>query len=424
MASKQEFAAVIDVGSTKITALAGLKTDEGKLEILGQASVPSRGIRRGIIQNPEEFSGAVRQLVLQLEEQSGCKIRLADVALAGQGVSTEIFEGVRHIETGIVSQADVDYLEGEAAAMPLDPGYRIYHLFPRGFEVDDDTDVSVPAGHVGRKLKARYTLVTAPASYQESVEKAFSHIGLQLGKLVISPLAVADAVVNEDEKEIGVVVVDIGGGTTKMVTYSGGSLTHVSVIPFAGEVITHDIQEGCSIIWKWAEQLKIQYGSAMGDFADEKKVVTIPGHNGWEPKEISFKTLAYIIQARLEEIIDCVYLQIGRSGILDRAPQGIVLTGGATKMVNLLQLVKFRTAMDAKLGFSQVRFSSQTELDKTCYLTALGLLRYSLKTASPGSRHNLKEGRKGMNPSGFFSSLGKIFSQQIDIMFQDEDKKL
>ncbi len=425
MASKQEFAAVIDIGTTRIKALAGIKAEDGKLDILAQAVVPSKGIKRGIVQNPEEFSGAVRQLVTALENQSGWKIKVVDAALAGQGVSTVVFEGIRHIETGIVRQEDLDYLEGEAANMPLEPGYRIYHLFPGSFEIDDDPDVVVPVGHQGRKLKARYTLVTAPAIYRDSVENALSRTGLQLDKFVISPLAVAEAVISGDEKDIGVVVLDLGGGTSKMVTYTGGCLTHVSVIPFAGEVVTHDIQEGCAILNKWAEQLKIQYGGAMGDFADEKKMVTIPGHNGWEPKEISFKTLAYIIQARLEEIIDAIYFQIVKSGILDKSPQGIVLTGGTTKLVNLLQLVKFRTGLDARLGFSQVRFSGQADLDKASFLTALGLLHYSLRSANPVRKKPVPAGgRKGIHSPGIISSIGRIFTQQIDILFEDEDKKL
>ncbi len=314
MASKQEFAVAVDIGTTKITALAGEKNENGRIEILGQARIASRGIRRGIVQNPEEFALALRTLITRLEEQVGVKIRSVDIAMAGQGITTEVYEGIRYIESGLVSQGDIDYLENEASNMPLEPGYRIYHLFPKSYEIGDDPNVSVPVGHEGRKMTARYTLVTAPASYQESVEKALARCGLQLGDFVLSPVAISEAVISDEEKDLGVIVVDMGGGTSKVVTYSEGRLTHMAVIPFAGEVITNDIREGCSILLKWAEQLKIQYGQAMGDFAEDEKVVTIPGHNGWEPKEISFKSLAFIIQARLEEIIDSIYFQAEKSG--------------------------------------------------------------------------------------------------------------
>ncbi len=430
MASKQEFAVVVDIGTTKITALAGEKNENGKIVILGQAKVASRGIKRGVVINPEEFAGALRSLVAQLEGQVGEKIRSIDVSMAGQGLKTIVFEGVRYIESGLVSQHDVDYLENEARNMPLEPGYRIYHLFPKSYEIGDDPFVTVPVGHEGRKMVARYTLVTAPSSYQESVEKALARVGLILGNFVLSPLALSGAVISEEEKDLGVIAVDIGGGTTKMTAWAEGRLVHVAVIPFAGEVITHDIREGCSILQKWAEQLKIQYGQAMGDFAEEEKVVTIPGNNGWEPKEISFKTLAYIIQARLEEIIDSVYYQVEKAGFQNQSPQGIILTGGTTKMVNLLQLVKFRTGMDARLGFSQVKLASTPDLDKPGYLTALGLLQEALRNSLPGRISDSSRG-KGLaeNPktrgSGkrFLSNLGKKVSEQISLIFEEDEPK-
>ncbi len=431
MASKQDFTVVVDIGTTKITALAGEMNANRKIELLGKAMVSSRGIRRGVVLNPGEFAMAVQSLISQLESQVGGKIRIVDVSMAGQGVRTTTYEGFRYIESGLVSQSDVDYLEKEAFNMPLEPGYRVYHIFPRNYEIGDDSSVTIPVGHEGRKMTARYTLVTAPASYQESVERALDRIGVQLGEFVLSPLATASAVISHEEKEVGVAVVDIGGGSTKLTTWSEGVLTYMAVIPFAGEVITRDIKEGCSILLKWAEQLKTQYGQAMGDFADEEKVVTIPGHNGWEPKEISFKSLAFIIQARLEEIIDSLYFHIEKSGFFQQPAQGIVLTGGTSRMVNILQLVKFRTGMDARLGFSRVRMEGNSDLDITSYLTALGLLQRSLRHQSPAPVRKKTPGAtlKEKNPdkktgNGFLTNLGKKVSQQISLIFEDEDANM
>ncbi len=428
MASKQEFTVVVDIGTTKITALAGEVNADRKIGLLGKAMVPSRGIRRGVVLNPGEFSLALQTLLSQLESQIGYKIKVVDVAMAGPGIRTLSYEGIRYIESGLVSQHDVDYLENEAFNMPLDPGYRVYHIFPANYDIGDDQGVTIPIGHEGRKMTARYTLLTAPSSYQESVEKALDRIGVQLGEFVLAPIAISTAVISEEEKEVGVAVVDIGGGTTKLTTWTEGKLTHMAVIPFAGEVITHDIKEGCSILHRWAEQLKVQYGQAMGDFAEEEKVVTIPGHNGWEPKEISFKSLAFIIQARLEEIIDSLCLHIEKSGLLSQPAQGIVLTGGSTKMFNILQLVKFRTGMDARLGFSQVRLAENYDIDKTTYLTSLGLLRHILRhqatatTGKPTRKASTKEipGDKKTG-SGFLSNLGKKVSQQISLIFEEDD---
>jgi cell division protein FtsA len=426
MASKKVFVTVVDIGSTKITALAGEKSDKGKIKILGQAAVPSRGIKRGIILNPEELALALKDLISKLELQTLEKIKIVDVALAGQGVSTVIFEGVRHIESGIVSKSDVEYLENEALKMPLEPGYQIYHMFPRKYEIGDDLNVSVPVGHEGRKLTARYTIIAAPSSYQESVEKALSRIGIQLGNLVLSPFAISEAVVSSEEKDIGVVVMDIGGGTTKMTSFTDGKLVNMAVIPFGGEVITRDIKEAYTISLKKAERLKIEFGQAIGDFAEEEKVVTIPGSEGWEQKEISFKSLAFIIQARLEEIIDSVYLQIEKSELINLSVQGIVLTGGTSKMINLLHLVKSRTGLDARLGFSQVYLADSPILDKTSFMGALGMLKLALQNPNlvPGTRQERtkrENGRIQIAGSGFFSNLGAKLSQQIQIIFENDN---
>jgi len=426
MASIQEFAAVVDIGSTKITALAGEKTENGKIRILGHASVPSRGIKRGIILNPEEFAYALKDLIFRLENQTAEKIKVVDVALAGQGITTLIFEGVRHIESGIVSQQDVDYLENEASKMPLEPGYRIYHMFSRNFEIGDDPNVTVPVGHEGRKLIARYTLISAPSSYQESVEKALVRIGVELGNFILSPLAIAEAVISGEEKDLGVALMDIGGGTTKMTSFMNGKLIHMAVIPFGGEVITRDIKEGCSILLKKAEQLKTEYGQAIGDFAEEDKVVSIPGTEGWEQKEISFRSLAFIIQARLEEIIDSTLFHIEKSGFLNQSTQGIVLTGGTSKMINLLQLVKFRTGMDTRLGFSKIRLENSPDLDKTAFLGTLGMLKLALRNVRPASETRQIKNQKenGVNTNGrsrFLSNLSEKFSRQIKIIFEDDN---
>lgn len=431
MTSKQEFAVVVDIGSTKIAALAGEMGETGKIGILGQAVVTSRGVKRGIVQNPEEFASALKDLIGELEVQTGGKIRIVDVGLAGTGITTVVYEGIRFLESGLVTQQDVAYLENEAKNIPLEPGYTVYHCFPRNYEIDDDPNVSVPVGHEGRKLVARYTLLSAPAAYRESVEKALTRIGLTLGKFILSPVAASDAVVGFEEKDLGVITMDIGGGTTKVTAWSDGKLMHAAVIPFAGEVITHDIREGCSILHKWAEQLKIQYGQAIGEFAEEEKVVTIPGHNGWEAKEISFKMLAMIIQARLEEIIDSAYFQIERSHLKHQSVQGIVITGGTSKLENLLQLVKFRSGMDARFGYSQVPLLNPTGLDQSVFLTAIGLLKLSLNNEnlplSPRSMKNSKVSRmedQGNSGNGFFGKLGKKFTQQISIIFEEEDTKI
>jgi len=425
MAINQEFAVVIDIGSTKITALAGNKPTNGRINILGQAMVPSRGIKRGVVVNPEEFAIALKELISRLESQVEDKVSTVGVCMVGMAINTTVYEGVRHIESGIVGQPDVDYLEHEASKTPLEPGFRIYHLFLRNYEIGEETDITVPVGHEGRKLLARYTIVSAPASYRESVEKALDRLGIELGNFVLSPLAIGEAVVTGEEKDLGVVSLDIGGGTTKICCFGNGRMIFMAVVPFGGESITRDLKEALSILQKKAEQLKVEYGQAIGDFAEEGKYVAIPGSEGWEHKEISFKSLAFIIQARLEEIIDSAFLYIEKSGFPENTTQGIVVSGGTSRTQNLLQLVKFRTGMDARLGFSQVKLPDSVDLDKTSYMGALGMLKITLRSSLPpqqnktASRNNGKSS-SSRSGSGFLSQLGEKVSQQFKMIFEED----
>jgi len=235
----------------------------------------------------------------------------------------------------------------------------------------------------------------------------------------LSPLSISQAVLTDEEREEGVVLVDIGAGTTKIVVFHNGVLVHMSVVPFAGNTITNDIHEGCSIMVKWAEQMKIRYGQAMGDFAEEEKVVTIPGLNGWESKEISFKSLAYIIQARIEEIIDSVSSQLEYSGYLNKLGAGIVLTGGTSKLPNLIQLVKYRTGLDARLGTSLIKPKQKLPgMEGSGYFSLMGLLFQALNdNPVPEVREKKKKG------SGFFGNIaGKV--SQWPTLFESEDLEI
>ena len=424
MTSKQEFTVVVDIGSSRLRGLAGFKTENGRIEILGHASVPSKGIKRGVVLNIEEFSSALGQLIEILENQTDITIRLVDVTMAGQAVQTLTFDGIRYTSgNGIVSKNDIDYLLNEATNMPIEPGYKIYHIVPQGYTIDDEPNIFTPVGHAGRKVQARYKLITGPKSYQDNVKLALSKIDIQTGMFVLNPLATAEAVVSEDEKDAGVVVVDIGSGNTKMAVYGNGHLMHAAVIPFAGDVITRDIKEGCNILHRFAEQLKTQYGQALGDFAEEDKVVTIAGGNGWESKEISFRSLAYIIQARLEEIIDSVYFQIEKSGLLNHPHQGIILTGGTSSMKNILQILKFRTGMDARMGKSEIRLANKPDFIKNEFTTALGLMKIALadNTTLKKNEKSTGSGKGTSTGKGIFGALGEKVAQQISILFSDDD---
>lgn len=375
MASKGKLSVVLDIGTSKMVAIAGTKHESGKFEISGVHKVPAKGIRHGVIFNIEEVAVSVKELLASLETKINEKIETVNVAYAGQHMKTIHFHRTKFTsDDGVVSKHDIDSLFELAKNAEIEEGYKLVEVIPVSFVIDNEI-MEKPVGSTGRKVEAHFKLLVIPNSYWVNLLRVFGKLDVKLEKITLSTLALSDAILTRDEKEMGVIVLDIGCGTTNLAIFHENRLMHTAVIPFGGEVVTNDIKEGCSILLKWAEQLKIQYGQALGDFADDQKVVTIPGHNGWEPKEISFKSLAFIIQARIEEIIDSVNFQIEKSGIADLLGAGIVLTGGTSNLENIISLVKFRTGLDARkanliLGFTE----KHKEYQSSDYFTALGLL--------------------------------------------------
>jgi cell division protein FtsA len=255
-------------------------------------------------------------------------------------------------------------------------GEEIIHVLPQNYIVDSETGVKNPVGMSGRRLEANFHIVIGQIASAKNIEKCINRVGLKVNQLILEPLASSSAVLTDDEKEAGVALVDIGGGTTDVAVFYDDSIRHTAVIPFGGNVVTKDIKEGCKILHRQAEALKTQFGSALGDLAPDDKVVTIPGINGREPKEISFKNLAYIIQMRMEEIIDAVMFEIENSGCMDKLSAGVVLTGGGALLKHLSQLVRFHTGMDVRIGYpiEYLACDPAAEINKPQYATSVGLL--------------------------------------------------
>lgn len=425
MALKSNVSVVIDLGTSKITAIAGQKAENGKIEVLGTAKVQSNGVKRGVILNIDEAAASIDRVLLKLGVFSEFKVQKVDVAYAGQPVRIFEHRGYRFIsDQGVVSSSDVNELLSEAKSIKSEKDFEILHVIPQGFVIDEEIREISPVGISGRKLEAGYKIITVPEIHITNIRRVMNKAGVETGNIVFSPLATGEAVLTDDEREMGVILLDMGAGTTKVSVYSEGILIHTGVVPFGGEVISKDIREGCSILSKWAEQLKVQYGEALGDFADDQKIVTIPGHSGWEPKEISFKSLAFIIQARLEEIVDNVYYHIEKSGIVDQLGSGIVITGGTGKMQNLVSLIKFRTGMDARLAFPVIKPAGITKnFAYQDFYTALGLLKMSLDEKDPLSKEKRKKIKK-KKESGFSPWLKGVVQGVLDYVDDDEDVAL
>ncbi len=378
MSKENNIVAAIDIGTTKIVSIIGRKNEKNKLEILAFSKTESRGVKRGTVLNIEDTVNAIRKTVDEVIQQSGRPVSEVFVGIAGQHVKSIRNRGYinRDSYDEEITRADIHALVDDMFKIPIDVGEEIIHVLPQSFIVDNEHNIKNPVGMTGKRLEANFNIVIGQVSSARNIEKCVSRVGLKVKDLILEPLASAEAVLTDDEKEAGVALIDIGGGTTDLAVYFDGIIRHTAVIPFGGNVVTEDIKQGCSILLRQAELLKVQFGSALGDMAPDDKVVTIPGISGREPKEISFKNLAYIIQSRMEEIIDAASFEIENSGFFDQLSAGIVLTGGGALLTHLSQLVKFRTGLDVRIGSPNEHLAGEPddEINHPMYSTAVGLI--------------------------------------------------
>src|SRR5512133_3879699 len=378
MSKKEQYVAAIDIGTTKIVAIVGRKNENGTIEMLGLSKAVSTGVRRGIVLNIEETVNAVQTTVNDVQKISGIMFSEVFVGIAGQHIKSMKNRGyiIRDNYEDEIKKEEVFRLIDDMYKIHIEIGEEIIHVLPQNFIVDNEAGVKNPIGMCGRRLEANFHIVIGQVAAAKNIEKCIRKANLSVKDMILEPLASSDAVLTDDEKEAGVVLVDIGGGTTDVAVYYDNIIRHTAVIPFGGNVVTKDIKEGCAILQRHAEQLKIQYGSALGDIAPEDKVVSIPGISGREPKEISFKSLAYIIQSRMEEIIDAVNFEIQNSGYADKLAAGVVITGGGAMLRHLPQLMKFKTAMDVRIGVPNEHLSgsAKNEINQPMYATAVGLI--------------------------------------------------
>jgi cell division protein FtsA len=382
MNNNEQYVAAIDIGTTKIVSIVGKKNLNGKIEILGLSKAPSNGVKRGVVLNIEETVSAIERTVADVQQRSDIVFTDVFVGIAGQHIKSMKSRGYinRDSVDDEITKDDVFNLTQDMHKIPIEIGEEIIHVIPQNFIVDNETGVKNPIGMCGKRLEANFHIVIGQVASAKNIEKCIRKSGLNVKDLILEPLASSDAVLTDDEKEAGVVLVDIGGGTTDVAVYYDNIIRHTAVIPFGGNVVTKDIKEGCSILQRYAEQLKVQYGSALGDIAPEDKVVSVPGISGRDPKEISFKSLAYIIQSRMEEIIDAVNFEMQASGYADKISAGIVVTGGGAMLKHLPQLVKFKTAMDVRIGLPNEHLAgnSRDEINQPMFSTSVGLIMRGL----------------------------------------------
>ena len=378
MEGKNQFIAAIDVGTTKIVSLLGKRNENNKLEVVGYARSSSRGIRRGEVLNPEEVSRVIRNVIIELQTQTGIIFSEVFVGIAGQHIRmVKDRKGFnRPIYEESITAAEVEQLKSEAQNIALDEGKKILHVLPQSYIVDNETDIVNPIGMLGRRIEANFNVVVGNIDSIKRIEKSIALSELTIKNIVLEPLASADAVLHDEEREAGVALVDIGGGTTDIAIFHDNRLRHSAVFPYGGYVVTRDIKEACGLNEQVAEDLKVQFGMALGEAIVEDKTIVIPAKiRGREPKEISIRNLAHIIQARMEEIIEGVMFEIENSGYADRLGYGIVITGGGAMLRHLEQLFRFNTGMDVRIGYPGEHLAGKSEsINEPCYATGVGLL--------------------------------------------------
>ncbi|PKP01418.1 MAG: cell division protein FtsA, partial [Bacteroidetes bacterium HGW-Bacteroidetes-9] len=338
----------LDIGTTKIAAIVGRRNENNKIEILGFGKTESIGVKRGVVSNIEDTVQSIKVAIKEAETRSESDIATVNVGIAGQHIKSIQYRGsiIRPNAENEITSTDIDGLTENMYKLAMNPGEDIIDVIPQEYTVDGETGIKQPKGMLGHQLEANFHIITGQTMAAKNIFKCVKKANLEVDSLLLEPLASAEAVLSDEEKEAGVVLVDIGGGTTDIAIFQDGIIRHTAVIPFGGDIITEDIKEGCTIIKKHAEDLKVKFGSSLASENRDEEIVAIPGLRGRPPKEITLKNLASIIQARMEEIIEHIYFEIKNSGYEKKLIAGIVLTGGGAQLKHITQLTEFITGMD------------------------------------------------------------------------------
>jgi len=384
MTNKNNIIAAVDVGTTKIVALIAQILENGELQILGLGHEKSCGVRRGIVLNIDETVKGIKAAVQSAEQQANVKISNVYVGIAGQHIRSMITRGylIREKPHEEIKKDELVTLMKKMRATPVNPGEEILHVLPQDYMVDNEMGIRYPVGIAGKKLEANFHLVVGDTEAANQLKKCIIKSGLCVNSVFLEPLASSYAVLSEDEKELGVALVEIGGGTTDIAVYVDKHLQHSAIIPLAGNIVTEDLKKGLNVLERDAELIKINFGYAIWDDVTLKnKAISIAGISGRPPREIEFCKIAEIIQARMAEIIEDVLFHLTSTGLRKKLGAGIVVTGGGAMLNNLTQLIAYICECDVRLRYPQIAVADSCTIDITnpIYSTCVGLLVYGLE---------------------------------------------
>ena len=398
---------------------------------MGVGKSESLGIARGMVRNIDQTVASIEKAVKEASDKSGVKIEFVNVGIAGQHIKSLQHRGVytRIDSSKEITQQDVDALIDSMERLAMPPGEEIIEVLPQEYIVDNESGIKNPIGMAGVRLEANFHIITGQIAAARNIEKCVKKSNLEMSNLTLEALASSDSVLTAEEREAGVVLVDIGGGTTDVAIFHDDIIRHTAVIPFGGNVITDDIKEGCQIIRAQAEQLKVKFGSAIPTEAQENEIVVIPGLKGRQNKEISVRNLSSIINARMEEILEHVYYEIKNSGFEKKLIAGIVVTGGGANLKHLPQLVEYVTGMDTRIGHPNEHLAPGIfDLSHPLYATGVGLVMKGFEETEketvteteqnvvkqPEIVQHSKQKKKGGLMERIFSGASKFFDEDVE----------
>jgi cell division protein FtsA len=385
--TQSEIVVGLDLGTTKVSAVVG-EVDADGITILGVGNVPCRGLRKGVVSNIEWTMRSVREAIEAAQTMAGVEIKTVYAGIAGSHIRSQVSDGVCAISGREVTRTDLDRVLEGARAIPVDADRMILHALPREYVVDAQDGIRDPVGMSGVRLQVRVNLVTAATSCVQNVIRCVERCGLSVADVVLEPLASADAVLSEDEKEIGVAVIDIGGGTTDLLLYADGGIAHTSVIPAGGNNITSDVAAGLRTPMAEAERLKRNYGCALGRMISDEEEIEVPGVGGHSPRRVARRLLSDIIEPRVEEIFAEARRRIEETGLLEQVSSGCVLTGGASLMEGMVECAEEILGMPVRLGFPVGVKGIVQLVQGPQYATGVGLLRYGAQQLAERSHHH------------------------------------
>jgi cell division protein FtsA len=395
----------LDIGTSKVVAIVGEVRPDGGIEIIGFGSHPSRGLKKGVVVNIESTVLSIQRAVEEAELMAGCQINSAYAGIAGSHIRSLNSHGIVAIRDKEVNQADVERVIDAARAVAIPADQKILHIIPQEFIIDNQEGIQEPVGMAGVRMEARVHMITGAVSAAQNIVKCVRRCGLEVDDIILEQLASSYAVLTDDEKELGVCLVDIGGGTTDMAIFTEGSIRHTAVIPIAGDQVTNDIAVALRTPTQYAEEIKIKYACALRQLASNEETIEVPSVGDRPPRRLARQTLAEVVEPRYEELMSLIQAELRRSGFEDIVAAGVVLTGGSSKMEGLVELAEEIFHAPVRLGNPQYVSGLSDVVRNPIYATGVGLLLYGQQN----TEQRITEGSSGVGVKGIWQRMKSWF---------------